>query len=234
MPLIANADVIRVTRVDSCGRPVCGDDNAYVFDCFATLAMNANTEDGEDIEYKAANGRVCGFKRGCPTFRGYDIELNFFEVSPEFVELTTGQPVVYGYDGKPIGWDDCSIKCNSGFAIELWAEVLGEDVCEADGTGEGEWLYWLLPWVASGRLGDIELGSEQVSLVLSGSTRAGGGWGVGPYDVMPIDAAGTPGPLLTPLGPNCHRRVIRTTTPPPEPTAQYEPVLCPTPPAPTP
>ena len=40
-PLIANADVIRVTRLDGCGRPVCGEDNGFVFDCFATLAMNA-------------------------------------------------------------------------------------------------------------------------------------------------------------------------------------------------
>lgn len=224
-PLIANADVIRVTRLDQCGRPVCGEDNGFTFDCFASLAMNPNVEEGEDIEYRAANGRVCGFKRGCPSFRGYDIELNFFSVSPEFIEITTGNPVVFGFDGKPIGYDDCSVKCDTGFALELWAEVLGEDVCETDGGGDGAWLYWLLPWVTNGMLGDMEVGSEQASLTLSGSTRAGGGWGVGPYDVMPIDAAGTPGPLLTPVGSSCHRRTFLTNVAPPDATCEYAPVL---------
>ncbi|MDH6189124.1 hypothetical protein EES44_24285 [Streptomyces sp. ADI96-15] len=225
-PLIANADVIRVTRLDGCGRPVCGEENGFVFDCFATLGMNANVEEGEDVTYKAANGRQCGFKRGCPTFNGYDLELNFFSVSPELIEITTGNPVVYGFDGKPIGHDDCSIQCNSGFAIELWAEVLGEDICEAEGSGDGAWIYFLLPWVTNGQLGDLELGSEAVSLVLNGATRAGGGWGSGPYDVMPVDASGTPGRMLTPVGSNCHRRTFVTTVAPPEPVCEYTPVLC--------
>lgn len=193
-PLIANANasVARVTRVDGCGRPVCGDDSGFVFDCFASLSMARNVEEGTDVEYRAANGRVCGFKRGCPSFRGFDVTLNFFAVSPEFIEITTGQPVVYGFDGvTPIGYDDCSIQCNSGYARELWAEVLGEDVFPEEATGDGAWIYFLLPWLANGQLGDIEVGSEAATLTLTGATRAGGRWGVGPYDVMPIDAAGT-------------------------------------------
>ncbi|GAO09844.1 hypothetical protein TPA0598_06_00090 [Streptomyces lydicamycinicus] len=182
-PLIANADAIRVTRLDRCGRPVCGEDN------------------------------------------GYDIELNFFSVSPEFIEITTGNPVVYGFDGKPIGYDDCSLKCDSGFALELWAEVLGEDVCDSDG-GEGAWIYFLLPWVINGMLGDLEIGNEAVSLTLNGATRAGGGWGRGPYNVMPTNLAGTPGPLLTPLGPTCHRRTLVTSVAPPDPVCDYTPALC--------
>jgi hypothetical protein len=222
-PLIANADTIRVTRLDSCGRPVCGTDNGFTFDCFATLGMNANVDEGEDVEYKAANGRVCGFKRGCPTFKGYDIELSFFSVSPEFIEIVTGNPVVFGYDGQPIGYDDCTIQCDTGFALELWAEVLGEDLCTADGTG-GQWIYFLLPWVTNGALGDLEVGSEAATLTLNGATRTGGGWGVGPYDVMPINAAGTPGPMLTPMGQTCHRRSFLTNVAPPEPICDYVPV----------
>lgn len=222
--LIANADTIRVTRVDGCGRPICGEDNGFVFDCFASLGMNPNTEEGEDVEYKAANGRICGFKRGCPSFKGYDIELNFHSVSPELIEITTGNPVVYSWDGRPIGYDDCSVQCNSGFAIELWAEVLGDDVCTTTGGGDGAYLYFLMPWVTGGQLGGLEIGSEAASLTLTGATRAGGAWGVGPYDVMPIDAAGTAGTMLTPLGPTCHRRYFETTVAPPEAVCAYTPV----------
>lgn len=223
-PLIANLDTVRVTRVDACGRPVCGDDNAFVFDCLASIAMNPNVEEGEDVNYRAANGRQCGFKRGCPTLNGYDVEINFFSVSPEFLEITTGNPVVYDYAGNAIGYDDCSLQCNSGFALEFWAEVLGSDACAAENTGDGAWIYFLLPWVSNGMLGDLEVGAEAVELQMTGATRAGGGWGTGPYDVMAQDAANTPGPLLTPLGATCHRRMFVTTVAPPEPTCEYAPV----------
>lgn len=220
-PLIANLDVVRLTRLDSCGRPVCGADNSIAFDCLSSLAMNVNSEDGTDVEYKAANGKVCGFKRGCPTFRGYDIELNFYGVSPEILEITTGNPVVFGYDGTPIGYDDCDIQCDTGFAIEGWAEVLGEDVCVTDGLATGQWIYFLLPWVTNGLLGDIEVGSEAVTLTMQGSTRSGGGWGVGPYNVLEQNALLTPGPLLTPLGSTCHRRIITTRIAPPTADCEY-------------
>ncbi|MFI0934576.1 hypothetical protein ACH4RG_23000 [Streptomyces sp. NPDC021019] len=213
-----------MTRLDGCGRPLCGDDSGFVFDCFASLAMNPVIEDGEDVSYKAANGRQCGFKRGCPTFNGYDVELNFFSVSPEFIEVTTGNPVVFGYDGTPIGHDDCSVACDTGFALELWAEVLSEDACDIEGAAAGSWIYFLIPWITNGLLGDMEIGAEAVTLQLTGASRAGGGWGTGPYDVMPTNAQGTPGPLLTPLGGTCHRRTFVTTTPPPEPVCTYTPV----------
>ncbi|TDC29491.1 hypothetical protein E1211_25880 [Micromonospora sp. 15K316] len=223
-PLISNANTIRVTRVDACGRPVCGPDNAYVFDCFASLDMEANVEEGETIQFKAANGRVCASKKQCDSFLGYNTTLNFFAASPELVEILTTAPVVFDYAGKPIGWDDCSIPCRAGFAIELWADIIGEDVCPEEDTGEGVWQYFLLPWISNGRIGDLSLGAEAVSFTLTGATRAGGRWGVGPYDVMAQDAAGTPGPMLAPLSGTCHRRTFTTTIAPPEPSCEYQPV----------
>lgn len=223
-PLISNANIVRVTRVDACGRPVCGPDNAFVFDCFASVSMQADIEEGEVIEFRAANGRVCGSRRQCPSFRGFTVNINFFAASPELVEIMTGSPVVYGYDGRPIGFDTCSIACRAGFALELWADVLGEDVCPEEDTGDGAWMYLLLPWVTNGMIGDLELGSEAVTFTLTGSTRDGGRWGVGPYDVVAQDASGTPGPMLTPLDSSCHRRMLLTTVAPPEPSCEYQPV----------
>lgn len=221
--LIANASTIRATRVDGCGRYVCGDDNAYVTDCFASLAMNANVEDGTDVTFTAANGRQCGFKKGCPTLNGYDIELVFFQAAPELVDLMTGQPIVYGWDGKPIGWDDCSISCTAGFALELWADILGDDLCD-NPNATGSWQYFLMPWLTNGQIGDLELANEAVNFTLTGSTKAGGKWGSGPYDVMAQDAANTPGPMLTPVGPKCHRRSFTTTVEPPLADIDYLPV----------
>lgn len=224
-PFISNAATVRVTRVDGCGRPVCGDDNAFVTDCFASVQMEANIEEGEDITFVAANGRQCAYKRGCPTLNGYDLTFTFFQASPELIEIMTGSPVYFDYDGRPIGADSCAIPCNTGFALEVWTDVLGEDVCEEE-SAEGAWVYFILPWVTGGLIGDLELANEAVNLELTGATRAGGKWGVGPYDVQAQDAAGTPGPMLTPLGSTCHRRFFITNVPPPEPSTTYTPVLC--------
>lgn len=225
-PLISNAATVRITRVDACGRPVCGPENSYVTDCFASVEHAANVDDGTDVKFVAANGRTCGSKKGCPTFNYFDLTYTFFQASPEMIEIMTGSPVVFGFDGKPIGFDSCSIPCRAGFALEVWADVLGEDVCPEEATGDGAWIYVLVPWVTNGQLGDLTLGSDAVNLSLTGASRAGGRWGTGPYDVLAQDAAGTPGLMLTPLSQDCHRRILVTTVAPPEPSTDYVPVLC--------
>lgn len=212
--LIANLDVVRVTKVDQCGAPIAGE-NAFVTECVASLAMNVNIDTPDDVIYRAANGTLCGVKRGCPTLLGYDIEFNFFQVSPQLVDVLTGQPVVLDNLAEPVGWDNCSIPCNSGVAFEFWTELLGQNCTE---TGAQKYLYGLLPWTTNMYLSDLEVGSEQVTFQAVGSTRAGGQWGLGPYNVVLNGAApGTPGKLLTPLGDTCHRRMQITTVAPPVP-----------------
>jgi hypothetical protein len=184
--------------------------------------MSPEIEDGTDILYKAANGRLCAFRKGCPALKYYNVEVNWQFISPELTEIMTGQPVVFGFDGKPIGYDDCSVKCDTGFALELWAENI-ED-CDPAATNQGSWTYFLMPWITNGVLGDAEIGSEGFSPTLTGVTRAGGGWGVGPYNVQEQDIAGTPGTLLTPLGATCHRRTFNTEVPPPAVTCDYQAV----------
>lgn len=227
--LIANLDVVRVTRLDECGNPVPGA-NAFVSECVASVAMNPNIDTPDDVTYRAANGTLCGVKRGCPTLLGYDLEFNFFQVSPQLIDVMTNQPVVMDAEGNPVGVDSCNVQCNSGFALEFWAELIGDQCSDA---GEKRYLYVLLPWVASGYLSDLEIGSEAVTFQMVGSTRAGGSWGVGPYNVV-RDAEGNPSSMLTPLGNTCHRRMqVVTVDPPlPDPDCDYSEV--PEPPAPTP
>lgn len=212
--LIANLDVVRVTRVDQCGKPITGQ-HAFVSECVASVAMNVNVDTQDDILYRAANGSLCGVKRGCPTLLGYDLEFNFFQVSPQLIDVLTGQPIVMDNLAEPVGFDSCNIDCRGGFALEFWTELIGQN-CTA--TGQQKFLYTLLPWVTNAYLSDLEIGSDQVTFQVVGSTRAGGQWGVGPYPVvLGGTAPGTPGPMLTPLGATCHRRMQITTVAPPVP-----------------
>lgn len=214
--LISNLDVVRVTRVDNCGAPVTGE-NAFVTECVASIAMNPNVDVQDDVIYRAANGTLCGVKRGCPTLLGYDLEFNFFQVSPELMSVLTNQPEVLDANGAPVGTDDCSIQCSGGFALEFWSELVGQNCTD---TGIERFLYVLIPWVSNAYISDLEIGSEAVTFQLVGNSKAGGQWGVGPYDVVDTAISPAPplaGPMLTPLGDTCHRRMQITTIAPPVP-----------------
>jgi hypothetical protein len=217
--LVAGPSTIRVTLLDGCGAPVVGDENAFVASCFTSIAMNSDTDTVDDTIYRDGTGSVCAIKRGCTTLLGYTVEANLNGVTPGLVSLMTGNPVVAGTDGEAIGYDDCAIQCNHGFALEVWNEVIG-DAC-AD--GEVTYMYTLLPWVTGGYVTDLELGTDALAFQVTGTTRAGGNWGVGPWNVQGDPAA----PMLTPLGASCHRRIMSTNVAPPE--ASCDPVEVPAP-----
>lgn len=226
--LIANLDVVRVTKVDNCGVPIPGASSGFVTECMASVAMNPNIDTQDDVIYRAANGSLCGVKRGCPTLLGYDLEFNFFQFSPQLIDVLTGNPIVVDNLGEPVGNDDCTINCQTGFALEFWVELIGANCAD----GVPQYLYGVLPWITNAYVTDLEIGSEQVTFQLLGSTRAGGGWAEGPYDVVLTGAApGVPGPMLTPLGADCHRRMQLTSVPPPvpDPECDYSVVPAPTP-----
>lgn len=211
---LAGLSTIRVTRLDSCGLPVAGADNGFVFDCVASVAMEADIDEGDDIIYKGGTGKICAIKRACPQLLGYNVTMTIGAISPEFIDIVTGQPRYLGFDGAPIGFDDCQYACpGPGFGLEFWAETIGGE-CSDD---QPKYLYGLLPWVTNGRIGDITIGNEAAELEYTGTTRAGGQWGTGPanYLVQEADANGTPADMLTPLGTTCHRRIFQTSVAPP-------------------
>lgn len=218
-PKLAEGDRVRITRIDECGRPVTGAENGALSECWASVQMTPNVNTGTDIEMTGMNGRSCAFKRACPDFRGYDVTATFWEASPEMIELLTGNPLVVDYDGNPVGWDDCQVPCAEGFALELWQSILGQE-CIGEETSSQS-FYWLLPWLTGGMLGDLTVNNEGLSFTLTASSRAGTQWQLGPWDVVAQDAQNTPGPLLTPLGPSCHRRGFITTVAPPDVDCGY-------------
>ena len=212
-PKLAEGSAIRLTRVDSCGRPVEGEDNAVQDDCWASVQMEPNVRTATDIELIGMTGQTCAFKRGRPDFRGFDVTATFFGASPEEIEILTGNPVYFDHDGNPVGWDDCQVSVAEGFALEIWQEVIGEEC--AEDSDSGQWFYWLLPWLTGGVLGGVTVGAEGLQFTLTAATRANNLWYLGPWDVQAQDSEGTAGPLLTPIGSTCHRRSFLTTVAPP-------------------
>jgi hypothetical protein len=220
--LLAGLSTIRVTKVDECGKPVVGTDSAIVLECLASLAMNPNIDTQDDIIYRAANGNLCGVKRGCPSLLGYDIEMNVLSWSPEALAIFNGSPEVLDGAGATVGVDDCAIQCDTGFGLEFWTELI--QGCPT--TGKKQYLYGVIPWVNNAYLGDLEIGAEAVTFTINGTSRAGGQWDVGPFNVIDTSTTTTvpPAKRLTPLGATCPRRMQSTTRAPPVRDANCAPI----------
>lgn len=219
---LSGIETMRFTRLDACGRPVCAEDSAFVTSCVASLTMTANTDEGDEIQYKASNGTICAYQQRCPVFKNFSVEAQILFASPELFDIVTNSPRVYDYAGNIVGFESGNVTCQP-FALEAWINTLG---AECTDTGEGTWLYILLPFLTGGVLGDLEIADGATNFTVSGSTRAGGSWATGPYDVVAQDAANTPGPLLAPLDSSSHRLIQLTSVAPPEPSCDYQPVLC--------
>jgi hypothetical protein len=178
---------IRVTKLDSCGRPVYGDTSQVVSKGFISVGFTANTSDSDEISVTNAAGEICVFDPAVTSLSGYAVEISFCEVDPELFALVTGQSVVLGGDASTvIGFDvDPAIALSaSNFALELWAGSPAGDACATAGA-TGSYGYLLLPFLTGGILGDFTVENAAITFTLTGAnTKKGNAWGKGPYPVM--------------------------------------------------
>jgi hypothetical protein len=208
----------RFTRVDSCGRPVYGAGAQVVTSGFVSIGMSGEVREGTDIELVNAGGDLCLSERGADQLRWLTVEAEFCEVDPDLVSLfQPNNTKIVDYLGNVIGFAESDTQdITRGVAIEVWADVAGEDLCD-DPNATQTWAYFLLPWVVGGTMGDLTIENAGLTTTINSRTKRNGKWGVGPYDVM-LAAADTPGPMLLPVGAREHRRLFLTNVAPPEET----------------
>lgn len=206
--------VMRVTRLDGCGRVKPSGCSAIASEGFVSVAFTANIDEGEEINVTNAAGKVCVKDTPIPRFSNYTLVITFCEVVPELYAMLTGQHVVFNGAGDAVGFRVNSDvdPSNSGFALEVWSNV--PSVACAEESAQGTFGYTLVPFVQGGVLGDFTIENNAVTFTVSNaSTKSGGGWGTGPYLV--VDDSGTPSELLDPIGNADHLHVQLTTIAPP-------------------
>jgi hypothetical protein len=211
--------VARLTRVDSCGRPLPpGTECAYaVTDGYVQINYSPEVSEAEEIELRNACGQICVSDPGCDELNYIEIEVQFCKVDPDIISIMTGYETVLDYTGLAVGNRISShISCDEGYALETWSRVPNVQ-CEP-GAAQGQWGYFLAPWATGGIIGEFTLENDAVTFSYTGRTKAGSGWGIGPWDVDQLDAVGTPGQLFTPIGPDDHLDIHLVTVAPPEPT----------------
>lgn len=217
---------MRVTKVDSLGRPVPGECGYVVTSGFVNVEMTAEIEEGEETTVRTAGGELCVSERGCDQLKWINISAEFCQVDPDlFTMINPTWTKLLDCNGETIGWEEShQYSCDSGFALEVWSDVSGYTPTSVGANAEGAWVYYLLPFVVGGTLGDMTIENGAVTFTISGRTKKGSQWGRGPYDVMCNPPDGRCGPLITPFNPESPRRIFLTTCAPPEASCGCQPL----------
>lgn len=206
---------MRITRLDDCGNVPEGGTpcSVVVTKGFITVSLSADTADGSDIEQMNADGDLCISDKSRDQFKRWDVEAEFCDVDPALLSLTSNVNLEEDWDSNVVGVRTYQGAPQGAFALEVWAGVPGTDCLPGEPAQYG---YLLLPFVVPGVLGDITIENDAATFTISGHTRGAGGWGVGPWDVVPVDAQNEPGPLTTAMAQVEHHLLRTTTIAPPE------------------
>lgn len=219
---------MRVTKVNALGRPVYGANSFVVTSGFVSVQFTPEIAEGEETEVRTASGELCVSERGCDELRWITVQIEFCQVDPcLFTLINETWTELRDCVGEVIGWAEShKFSCDTGFALELWTDVTGYTPTTPGAAGA--WGYLLLPFIVGGTLGEQTVENGAISFTISGRTKKGSSWGVGPYDVMCNDATtGACGPLLTPVGAEEPRRIMLTTCAPPPAACGCQPLSSP-------
>ena len=201
---------LRITRLDECGNPpaAAAEDSFVVTKGFVTAELTAVVSDGTDIEQMNANGDLCVSDRSRDQFRRWDLSLEFCEVDPSILEMITNVTLEEDWNADVVGIRQPEGSSVDSFALELWTGVPGTDCLPGEDATYG---YMLVPFVIGNTLGDITIENGATTFTATAHTKGGGGWGVGPFDVVSTDGVGGAGPLEVAIAAGEHL-VLRTTT----------------------
>lgn len=215
---VVRAPAARVTRLGPCGElSETGCDFATT-ESFVDITLTKVLQDRQDALQLNANGDICVDKPKFPILRWYEVTITFCGVDPELFNIVSGEPLVLNDATIPeaIGWctlPDSPLAAN--FALEFWTGT-DDEGCEDD---EPDYGYGILPRITQGMIGDVSITNGVITFTVTGITRGGNQWGVGPYNVIINETgpnAGLPGPQLVAMDPAAHKCFFWTKLAPPE------------------
>lgn len=208
--------MMRVTKVNSLGRPVYGPNAFVTTKGFVSVAMAPQVTEGETIQVQNASGENCLSERSDDTLDWINVTIIFCQVdiclftliNEHFKELKNCYGETAGFA------ESYTTSGSSGFALEVWSDV--QNYTPPNPNAQGAWLYWLLSFLVGASLGEETIENGAVSFQITARTKKGSNWLNGPYDVECNDpVTGTAGPLLVPVDPNEPRRRLLVDVPPP-------------------
>jgi len=207
---------IRLTRMNECcGVETTADPGTcltVVSDGFVSISLSSETEDGNEVTTKKANGEIDISYKAADSFKRFTVEMELAGVDPALLSFLTNMRPYADAGGDVIGATAYEGKVDTKFGLEIWTGLAGQ-AC-APGVEEASG-YMVLPCVNAGVLGDITIdGENAVSFTMQGAyTVTGNQWGTGLYDV--VLNGGSPSVLPTALLPTEPLLIMETGVAPP-------------------
>lgn len=201
-PSFIGAQVLRVTRLDQCGRPVYGDCSQVVSSGFVSVEISPEVQEGEDYTQRNAAGDLCVSERGQDVLQWFTVSIEFCQVDPALFNLMNPSwQVVEDAFGEPVGFRiGTQMSDRLGFALELWPKTSSQgNLCPEDAPDDAQPSgYFLLPYVIGTAPESWTLEDGVATFTLNGRTKGGSQWGRGPYQIR-HDAQGNPDFLADPI-----------------------------------
>lgn len=218
---------IRVTTLNECGAlPAAAAPDALIAtDGFVTISLSSEIEEGAEIVSRKADGSLCVNEKFADSFKRFTVEMEFCGVNPSLLSMVSNAEPYEDYAGDVAGFTVPEGEIAKFFSLELWTGMAGGVCVPGQETAGG---YMLLPFLAGGVLGDVEItGEDAVNFSLTGAyTKGGNQWGVGPFNVL-LNAStppGVPAPLPTALDPFDHLLLVDTSVAPPPSASDPQPM----------
>lgn len=212
---------VRVTQGDECGRPVYADESPapgdlplhVVSNGMVSVAYEEQFEDAEEFILRNGWGELHVNEMGNSAYKRNNITLVLADVDPELFAIMMRVDLILDGNGDAIGYSRSEGLADANFALEGWAGVAGVEC----GAGDLPYGYVLFPYVTDGKLGSVTFENGTTTFEITGFTRPGVAWGVGPYDVESDFESPTPGfgPLSTAFGQKEHYRKFLSNAPVP-------------------
>lgn len=166
--------VMRVVRLNECGVPVVGAKSVVTSDGFIKVDLSPEYEDGEEFAVKNAWGDLCINEEDAPRLKNLGAGIDFCKVDPDLYEIVTGARLLLE-STSAVGYVLNEDPPDGRFSLEVWSKVPGLGGCAG---GTASWVYWLLPNLGNGRVGDVTVENGPVTFTLTGTSKgaAAGAW----------------------------------------------------------
>lgn len=230
----------RFTLTDGCGMPIAGPRSRIVSKAFVTATGSPQMRERQDIEQNNADGSVGVSDSTRAQRKWWNVAFDFSKINTDVFNMLLDWELILGYDGSAIGVGDVKeTRPNRAVMVELWSGVGADDECDDVPTTDDILTSGVISSANTGYTAwcvkefalssDYVIGESVSTFSATGRTVNATRWGRGPYNVMPIDAQGTPGRLLKPIPVGRHITTFETSVPFPEPTGGACPLILPSP-----
>jgi hypothetical protein len=212
---------MRVQSVSSCGTPLVGSCVSAVSSGLVSVEMQDQVESGQEIVVLNAAGLICVNEKSPVQLKWIEVTITFCNVDPELFNLVTGSTLVLNdaTSAAAVGFQTRTSNYAAGiFSLEVWTNISAAQCATLGTFSLVPYGYFLLPYIAEGRVGDLKIENGAVSFTVKGRTKQGTNWGTGPKNVLANMTTGIAEKLLVALPSDTHRHLQWTYLAPPAPS----------------